>query len=1186
MKKIIFVFLLFLLATNVYSQRDTEFWFTAPNISGHSHGVDNHHLYFIAYENPVHVRITQPAGEDPFISDLLDFTPIEFTIKANSFFHLSFTSGNHVVGEEYEDIKYGNNLLEGAGVSYKINRDRMELTPQNSTIPYGVRIASDKEMSVYYKNPSDNYESYTLKGRNGLGTDFVVPMQWDYANSSYSTYSGSRAYLDIVASEDGTEVTITVPEAGLVDGWETTETSRTIRLQRGWAYSIKTKDPDGNKHLHGTRITSNRPISVSYTDDSLPQGGEDLLADQLVPVAATGMKYIAVTNNGQAGFEKLYILPTEDDTRVTIYGQTDGATLKYRERLDIGNKLSQELDANKAYYVTSTKPIVVFQLTASGGGKEPGGVMLPRLDCTGSKEIVAHGTKDNTYLNIVVKKEDIDGFSLYRDGVLITSGSEMIVKSDFKPVPNTNDEYYWAKKKVRKNSVFRVKNDGLFSLAVFDSSGNSTSYAYFTEYQPLRLNPANLKDYYVEGESLLLFLPDADLFENVKWYKDNRLLNPNGEKEYILDNITEKDAGVYKVTAEYAGNKCDVFSGYISVSVYKANIQPQEICLGETAILQPQGEAPFTWDPEPDEYIPGSNAVKVSPLTSTTYKVTNFKAGISKIVLNGDFEYSTGWANEFGKLVNDLEKNAEFVSAYTYKDLAASEDISIPGTYTITPNAKKANPAYDDVYDYTTGRDIGKMRGMLVANCSSDQSIIWSKNLAVNPNTEYKFTACFISPKQGSTPAELSFVINNQKQGDVIIVPGNGTGKEDWLIATCRWNSEDYTSATIGIIANDNLQGGRGVCIDSIAFSPMYPVTDVMSVVVNTASKPIITGSPYICEGKTELDGGARDDGSPFDKYEWYRNSINEANKVGTERVLTVTEPGKYILDAMSGNCGGISDVFEVFNGTKTEVSLTTDLIEVCPTEPILNIGYNLLNNGKVMSYKIIFNEDAIAVGFEDIEVTAPDPSITNKELIIPLTGDITNIRPNIYQAGLLMVSDKATCDCDTIPLKIMIKYSEMLTLRWNDVLGVRNNIYNGGYTFSAYQWYRNGTPIAEEVGSYYYNKDAAGNGTPFNKTDRYSVLLTRNDDGVEVFSCDICPGDFINLSSKAVTSGAPSEVIPVRELSESGTATFWNTTGRIESIQAVSADNAQVQLPSQQGIYILQITAGSEQERYKVVVR
>ena len=72
----------------------------------------------------------------------------------------------------------------------------------------------------------------------------------------------------------------------------------------------------------------------------------------------------------------------------------------------------------------------------------------------------------------------------------------------------------------------------------------------------------------------------------------------------------------------------------------------------------------------------------------------------------------------------------------------------------------------------------------------------------------------------------------------------------------------------------------------------------------------------------------------------------------------------------------------------------------------------------------------------------------------------------------------------------------DIVVQRWGDVLAVTNENYNGGYEFTAFQWYKNGTPIEGATSSIFYMQD----GLDLNA--QYAVLLTRASDSVSVMTC------------------------------------------------------------------------------------
>ncbi len=105
------------------------------------------------------------------------------------------------------------------------------------------------------------------------------------------------------------------------------------------------------------------------------------------------------------------------------------------------------------------------------------------------------------------------------------------------------------------------------------------------------------------------------------------------------------------------------------------------------------------------------------------------------------------------------------------------------------------------------------------------------------------------------------------------------------------------------------------------------------------------------------------------------------------------------------------------------------------------------------------------------------------------------NVVPGYY--NLTLDFAKSSCGDKEKVIPMSIYYSnEVIAQRWGDVLAVKNADYNGGYEFSAFQWYRNGAPIDGATSSVYYLPDG------LDVSDEYSVLLTRASDGVSIMTC------------------------------------------------------------------------------------
>ena len=122
------------------AQTDTEFWFAAPDLEA-NHAQSPIRFCIVTYESAATVVFEQPAN-----SHYLQQT---FNVGANDC--------------------YVYDVSDIIGV--------VETQPYNTVLNYGFYIHSDAPVSIYYESDNNNSEIYSLKGRNALGTSFVVPMQ-------------------------------------------------------------------------------------------------------------------------------------------------------------------------------------------------------------------------------------------------------------------------------------------------------------------------------------------------------------------------------------------------------------------------------------------------------------------------------------------------------------------------------------------------------------------------------------------------------------------------------------------------------------------------------------------------------------------------------------------------------------------------------------------------------------------------------------------------------------------------------------------------------------------------------------------------------------------------------------------------------------------------------------------------
>ncbi len=459
-------FFLFLFSVDASCQTDTDFWFVAPEATS-AHGDRPILLRFTVLGKPADITISQPANPS--------FSPISISVAANSSQSVDLT-----------------NFI-----------DLIENKPANSVLQKGIHIKSSELITVYYEIANGfNTEIFALKGRNALGTYFLVPFQILMNNGNYNP--PAYAAFDIVATEDNTLVTIT-PSKDIV-GHPAGQTF-TITLQKGETFSAAVPGTQGTDRPAGSEVRSNKPIAITVKDDSVTGGGYgnclDLCGDQIVPVSMVGNTYISLPGylSLPAGVptDQLFILATQNQTVVTINGVPSPALQK-------GETLRRP-SANEVLYIQSNYPVYVYHL--SGFGCESGMALLPQIDCTGSGTVgFTRSTTEPLYMNILVPAGGEKSFFFNGNSTIAGSGQ-------FTPVPFTNNSWFYARILV-PSSVLGVGNAAIvtnqvqaFHLSIVHGDMQTgCRYGYFSEYTTLSARvSANLLQgkYLCNGDTLKLY---------------------------------------------------------------------------------------------------------------------------------------------------------------------------------------------------------------------------------------------------------------------------------------------------------------------------------------------------------------------------------------------------------------------------------------------------------------------------------------------------------------------------------------------------------------------------------------------------------------------------------------------------------------------------------------------------------
>jgi len=542
-QKILLLLTLFSIASMMKAQ-DTEFWFAASQSS--ETVVAGYPLYrpvFLAISNPnsrsANVQITLYNGGSPIV--------INEVIPAAGFYKKDFIT-------EAEVAQILNPRSHAGNVT-----------------KYGVHISSDIEVAAYYMvNNANSRDIYAFKGKNALGTEFYVPMQHDHYYPQTATWAGSYDQIDIVASEDDTEV-IVIPNTTIrvgTLGSAPANTAYTKTLNKGETLKIMEHSQNSGS-LAGTHITASRPITVSVTEDMV---NGDTSGDQIAPVSSLGTQYVVAKGYmSSAQAERIYFVGTANNTTLKIYnGGTDVTTTINAGDCYVYN-FSQSPSTQSVVFIDASSPVYVYQRT---GYTEQGAALVPSL-----KSILQ---KKATYFQ--VNADETKGVLVYRNGTedaftVTYGGTTSSLTINPLSIPNIAD---WKCARIdlpiaANNQVVSISNSkGYFSFGYIAANftSKSTSFGYLTEF-----------GVFMFPYDIIYKCPDATTVleggyaDSYKWEyatTESGPYIPLSETGYSLTTINE---GYYKLTMTQSS---DVTSATVQVrnldfqtAILPSNIPPQ-----------------------------------------------------------------------------------------------------------------------------------------------------------------------------------------------------------------------------------------------------------------------------------------------------------------------------------------------------------------------------------------------------------------------------------------------------------------------------------------------------------------------------------------------------------------------------------------------------------------------------------
>jgi hypothetical protein len=255
-------------------------------------------------------------------------------------------------------------------------------------------------------------------------------------------------------------------------------------------------------------------------------------------------------------------------------------------------------------------------------------------------------------------------------------------------------------------------------------------------------------------------------------------------------------------------------------------------------------------------------------------------------------------------------------------------------------------------------------------------------------------------------------------------------------------------------------------------------------------------------------------------------------------------------------------------------------LSEICADDDFILLKYNILN-GNLTCYSIEFNQKALSEGFENVVCQTP---FSNGEIHIPIPdfpAPKYYVKPDINYSFSIDFTFGDSIKTQSFNFDILYP-SWVIEQKWNDVLALLNQYYNGGYLYTSYEWWLDGRKIENEIHSYIYIRGDEN----LKMGHEYRAFLTRKDENYGIFTCPILTEPHTDITFYPSVVGLASQFGVISK--NVGKVSIISVTGIKISEYKLSANKEKIiSAPRTAGVYILVFeTQNGETETKKIVVK
>ena len=397
---------------------------------------------------------------------------------------------------------------------------------------------------------------------------------------------------------------------------------------------------------------------------------------------------------------------------------------------------------------------------------------------------------------------------------------------------------------------------------------------------------------------------------------------------------------------------------------------------------------------------------------------------------------------------------------------------------------------------------------------------------------------------------------------------------------TYEWQGKSYTESSVDTIILQDQNGCDSVITLLLTVFPEVPDTEIYDTICSGEIYEL-HGISYGVEGDytMTLENMSHCDSIvnlhltvlPVTEYT-LDTTIIEGESYSWMGVYSVySEPGIYEqVDTIENVFGCDSIITLKLHVLENNVVLhSLETVEMCADDSVIQLMIDW--EGYVDSVGLYFVRDtldSIETGLRDAIVAMP----ADGGVSIPIN---SCVRAGVHEMQVIGYFRREVMFEESAILTVLYP-SSVLEQRWDDVICVLTSGYNGGYDFTAFQWYKDGSMLTGETG-YYLNQK-------LEKGAEYSVLLT-DQSGTQLMTCPIRIGyeePDIRVEPTLVYKRQPVRC----QVAEVANMWVYDTMGKLQISNVLHQGRNDVQLPQQSGMYMLKVVLQTGEERtFKVLV-